>query len=151
LTLGVQGALGATLVVGALLKLAGGPAHVTRVLNWLGWFPPQARPAAAAALPWAELLLAAWVVSGRRPRWAAMAVVAVLTVFILALVQVGLSVGWSRECGCLGSWDGSSVAVAVVRNGVLLCLAIGLAAIAGGGGNRSGLGTARPDGGKQAL
>jgi hypothetical protein len=60
------------------------------------------------ALVVAELLLAVWLSSGWRQRWAAFATIVVLSVFMGAvIVEMGKPI--PHPCGCFGSSTGGSV------------------------------------------
>ena len=82
-------------------------------------------PWAIAALSLAELALAAWLLTPRRPRLALSVLSGVWVFFILTLVSLPLRGIEVPACGCFGALlpDGSP-AVAIVRNFGLLALTL---------------------------
>jgi hypothetical protein len=78
----------------------------------------------ARTLPWAELGLGLWLVSGLRPRAASVAVTLLLIAFSAFLFVLGSRIGWSKQCGCIGLFDPTTIGAAVIRNAVLVVLTV---------------------------
>jgi uncharacterized membrane protein YphA (DoxX/SURF4 family) len=108
--------LGAVFAAAALAKFTS-PQTFRATLGKL--YGPRAAGPMTIAVPGAELLLAAWLISGASPRKAAAASVVVLLVFTAVLMRI-----WRKglTCGCFGELSESAPA-GVARNVVLIALA----------------------------
>jgi uncharacterized membrane protein YphA (DoxX/SURF4 family) len=117
---GVNGAilllLGFVFAAAALAKLASPDTFRATIRKLYG---PRAAGLMTIAVPVAELLLAAWLISGASPRKAAAASVVVLLVFTAVLMRI-----WRKglTCGCFGEASESAPA-GMARNAVLIALA----------------------------
>ena len=128
-------------VVGGVFLLAG----ISKALN-TGAFaaeisayqlvPAPLVPPMALALPWLEIVLAAYLLLGLAQRWAATAAGALLLVFIGAMAAT-LVRGLTLECGCFGNVLGVSlvrdtVSVgSIVRDLIWLVLCVHLLIVPG--------------------
>ncbi len=110
--------LGAVLVGSAVAKLAR-PGNAAEAAAGLG-VPVRA----AAAVPWAELVLGALLVAGLLLPWTAVLAALLLLAFTVVLLRV-LARGEHPRCRCFGSLTAGRVTWwSVVRNLVLLALAV---------------------------
>jgi uncharacterized membrane protein YphA (DoxX/SURF4 family) len=105
-------------------KILEGPGQSQWFLSELRWFPDILTPAVANSVPWIELALAAWLVSGRKPLCSTVSVLAVLFAYSIGLAAVGVRTGWSSPCGCLAIFREFTIAAALVRNAVLTALTV---------------------------
>ncbi len=78
----------------------------------------------ARTLPWGELLLGVWLVTGIWLRWAALASTALLGAFLTVLLRSYLK-GMHINCGCFGSDDPLSVRT-LFRDGFLFAASLAL-------------------------
>jgi hypothetical protein len=118
----------------------GGPAGAVTSMNALGLHRLVPTLAVSRALPWVELGLALWLLSGLRVRWASVCVTLLLVGFSLFLFALGAKIGWSKRCGCLGPLDPVSIRISLVRNGLLIALTvIGLALASNRSADAAGL------------
>jgi len=101
-------ALGGRFLVGAVFILSGfskavsPPQEFAAAIEAYQVMPPELIPAAARALPWAELVLGAFLLAGYWRRISALGLATLLFAFLWALVTAqirGLEIG---ECGCYG-------------------------------------------------
>lgn len=113
------------LVMGAL-KVAEGPAATQLALASIGFSDPAFLRIVGRGLPFVELLLGTWLLSGIAPRRSAVFAVLVLSLFTSSLVLVGSTSGWGTPCTCSGTIYGEPVLSGLIRNGVFLCVALWL-------------------------
>lgn len=86
--------------VGKLLEPAGQFAHILEAYRLV---PELVIPLIATWLPWVELLLGAYLVSGFETRWAGSASAFLFVVFSAA-IATNLAIGAPlEECGCFGA------------------------------------------------
>jgi uncharacterized membrane protein YphA (DoxX/SURF4 family) len=119
-----QGLTSAVLLYAALLKLISGPGQVVAALSAARLLGRPASLATARALPWIELLLGLWLLTGIRKRAASVFVGLILIAFSAFLFVLGSRTGWSNHCGCIGALDPANIAVSLLRNGLLLVLTL---------------------------
>lgn len=115
--------LGAAFAYAGAAKLAAGPAATYLALGTMGITNPWFMEAFAAGLPWVEILLGGWLLTGIAPRLASLTALTVLAAFTSGVVLLGLSTGWKAPCTCTGSLTGESVLAALARNVFFLSLA----------------------------
>ena len=84
----------------------------------LNWLEPLAR-----YVPWAELVLGLWILSGFLLRWSALAASAVLTLFFAVLIR-SYALGLEVDCGCFGSGEGGLGPMRLFEEAVMLALAL---------------------------
>jgi len=84
----------------------------------LSWLEPLAK-----YVPWAELLLGLWILSGFLLRWSALVTSAVLTVFFAVLIR-SYAMGLAVDCGCFGSGEGPLGPKRLAEEAVMLALAV---------------------------
>lgn len=118
--------LGASFGYTGAAKVASGPAATYLALATMGITDPWFMEGFAAALPWVEILLGCWLLTGIAHRTASLAALTLLSAFTSGVVILGISTGWKAACTCTGSLTGESVAVALARNAILLSLATSL-------------------------
>ncbi|MFN0171315.1 MAG: MauE/DoxX family redox-associated membrane protein [Bryobacteraceae bacterium] len=82
----------------------------------------------ARTLPWAELLLGLWLVSGIGLRYASAAGSALLAFFFAIMVR-SYAKGLTIDCGCFGLGDALGPKT-LIRDGLLLAAAVGLCVLA---------------------
>jgi uncharacterized membrane protein YphA (DoxX/SURF4 family) len=135
--------LGGIFLAAALPKLQnpGAFADAVRAFHLL---PPQMVVPFALILPWLELLLAFYLLTGFMTRFAASTAALMLGTFTVALVCALASGDTAHACGCFGSGIGANPVVAflaggstitvwdLVRDVILISLAL-LVAVVGGG------------------
>ncbi len=83
----------------------------TTVVEWM-----------ARILPWFELALGAWLISGVGLRWSGLLTSALLLVFIGAMTRAKI-MGLEINCGCFGNNEKLG-AVTLIRDGSLLVLSL---------------------------
>lgn len=116
-----QLALAAVFAFAGVAKLADLPRTRTAVESF--GVPPRLSPAAALLLPVAELAIAAALLPAATARWGAIAAIALLVVFSLAIVRV-LRSGAKVDCNCFGGLAQSEVGRGtLLRNSLLGLLA----------------------------
>lgn len=84
----------------------------------LNWLEPLAR-----YIPWAELLLGLWVLSGIFLRWSALSASLVLTFFFAVLIR-SYAMGLDVDCGCFGSGEAHLGPLRLAEEAVMLALAL---------------------------
>jgi uncharacterized membrane protein YphA (DoxX/SURF4 family) len=84
----------------------------------LNWLEPLAK-----YVPWAELLLGLWVLSGFLLRWSALVTSAVLAFFFAVLIR-SYAMGLAVDCGCFGSGEGPLGPKRLAEEAVMLALAL---------------------------
>jgi uncharacterized membrane protein YphA (DoxX/SURF4 family) len=84
------------------------------------WLEPLAR-----GVPWAELLLGLWVLSGILLRWSAAVTAAVLAFFFAVLIR-SYTMGLQVDCGCFGSGEAPLGPMRLFEEAVMLALALGV-------------------------
>ena len=118
----------AAVVVGAAFVAAG----VFKLIDGLGW-PKQAADmgvgrSVAMVVPWVEIVIGVLLVLQLFEPWVALAAVGLLVIFTVVIVRRLLD-GSRPPCACFGSRSTRPLGTYhLVRNGVLLALAIGAAA-----------------------
>lgn len=118
--------LGLIFVVSGLMKLRDRSATAKAVASLTG-LPPVAAKAVGRLLPWIELLLGGWLISGYSLRLAALTTGVVLTVFSVLLL-VSLHRGRMVVCRCFGAVSNTPVnGWTVLRNALLTMVAAALA------------------------
>jgi uncharacterized membrane protein YphA (DoxX/SURF4 family) len=108
--------LGGIFLAAALPKLqdAGAFADAVRAYHLL---PPEVVVPFALILPWLELLVALYLLTGFMARFAAGAAVLMLASFVVALVSALASGNTAHSCGCFGSGIGANPVVAFLAGG----------------------------------
>lgn len=109
------------------MKLIVGDDGVKTSLVGAGIDHPATVAFISVSVPYVEIVLGAWVAIGVLPRLAVGSSIAFLSAATMALVSLGISSGWSVTCYCTGLRIGDPVGVAVVRNLLLLAVAISIA------------------------
>ncbi len=123
-----QTLLGFVFLVAGSGKLLDGNGITRERISGTGWLTSDRALAAARVLPWTELALACWLISGWRPRTAAAICACVLLVFGLGLVRIGDRIGWGAECGCLVHLPGkATIITGLIRNALLFAISVWLA------------------------
>ena len=79
----------------------------------------------ARVLPWFELVLGAWLISGIGLRWSGLVTSALLLVFIGAMTRAKI-LGLEINCGCFGNNEKLGT-VTLLRDGSLLVLSLAVA------------------------
>lgn len=106
-----------------LFKLLKGPAATVVALASLGFGQPTIVLSAARLLPWMEIALGLWLLSGFRG-WHAACVALLVLCFLSAIaLLLGVQQGWGAPCSCGGALLGEAVGVSLVRNLLLAVLA----------------------------
>jgi uncharacterized membrane protein YphA (DoxX/SURF4 family) len=82
------------------------------------WLEPLAK-----WVPWAELILGLWIVSGVLLRWSALTASAVLTFFFAVLIR-SYAMGLEVDCGCFGSGEAPLGPMRLFEEAVMLTLAL---------------------------
>jgi uncharacterized membrane protein YphA (DoxX/SURF4 family) len=114
--------VGVAFVAAGVFKLIDGPAWPKQAAD-MG----VARPV-AMVVPWAEIVIGVLLVVQLFEPWVALAAVGLLVVFTIVIVRRLLD-GSRPPCACFGSRSTRPLgAYHVVRNGVLVALAVGAAA-----------------------
>lgn len=90
----------------------------------VNWLEPLAK-----YVPWAELLLGIWVVSGILLRWSALTAAAVLTFFFAVLIR-SYALGIDVDCGCFGSGESHLGPARLAEEAVMLALALAVSVAA---------------------
>jgi hypothetical protein len=116
----LQAAVGTVFLLSAIGKLDAGPGEAVAAFGALGWLDPPNRVGAASALPYLELAVCGWLVSGCRPKLAALATTACIALFSVFLFLLGQRIGWRASCGCMGPFTSFTIATALFRNFLLL-------------------------------
>lgn len=122
-------ALGALFVVAGILKLRDASAFATDIANYQLF--PQMAALVAAILPWTEIvagvvLLVHPVASWRRA--AALCIAAMMVVFTAA-AGTAVARGLDVSCGCFGSESSPLTAWTLVRDVLLLAVAVALVVV----------------------
>ena len=84
----------------------------------LDWLEPLAK-----GVPWAELVLGLWILSGVLLRWSALMASAVLTFFFAVLIR-SYAMGLEVDCGCFGSGEGGLGPMRLAEEAAMLALAL---------------------------
>ncbi|HEX8918125.1 MAG TPA: MauE/DoxX family redox-associated membrane protein [Chloroflexota bacterium] len=114
--------LAARLVVGAIFLLAGidkvlspgGFADSVRAFHLL---PPALVLPFAFVIPWIELLVAVYLITGYLCRFAAAGTIALLAMFIFALGTALVSGDTNHACGCFGTSGDANRVLALLEGG----------------------------------
>jgi uncharacterized membrane protein YphA (DoxX/SURF4 family) len=98
----------------------------------LTWLEPLAK-----WVPWAELVLGMWVLSGVQLRWSALTASAVLAFFFAVLIR-SYALGIDVDCGCFGSGESHLGPMRLFEEALMLglALAVSIAAFRRGTGLR---------------
>ncbi|MCC7174068.1 MAG: DoxX family protein [Bryobacterales bacterium] len=128
LTVALRLAMGLMFLYAAWTKLTQPWIQVAMTVEAYQLLPPGAVEFVARTLPWAELALGLWLISGVWLRWAASAASALLAAFLAVLVRSYVK-GMQIECGCFGPGDPLS-AYTLARDSTLLLLSLLLTALA---------------------
>jgi uncharacterized membrane protein YphA (DoxX/SURF4 family) len=86
------------------------------------WLEPVAK-----ITPWAELVLGLALLSGIMLRWTALIASGVLTAFLSVLTRAWM-MGITADCGCFGSGEEPLGPKTLLRDGVMLVLALAVTA-----------------------
>lgn len=84
----------------------------------LNWLEPLAK-----YVPWAELLLGLWVLSGFLLRWSGLVTSLVLAFFFAVLIR-SYALGLNVDCGCFGSGEAPLGPKRLAEEAVMLALAL---------------------------
>jgi uncharacterized membrane protein YphA (DoxX/SURF4 family) len=120
--------MGLVFVYAAWTKLTQSWIQVAMTVDAYQLLPEWAVLFVARTLPWAELVLGLWLISGKWLRLAAPAASALLAAFIVVLVR-SYAKGMQIDCGCFGSGDPLS-AYTLARDGGLLATSLLLTVMA---------------------
>ncbi len=120
--------LGVIFLHAAWTKLSQPWALFAMAIDGYRLLPQWAVIAAARTLPWAELLLGLWLISGKWLRISAPAASLLLLSFFAILVRA-YAKGMQIDCGCFGSGDPISP-LTLARDGSLLAASLALTALA---------------------
>jgi putative oxidoreductase len=125
IVLGLRVVLGGLMVLAGVLKLPDPTAFANEITNYR--FLPLLAPWMAATLPTIEIALGVALVMAPLAwrRSAALATLAVMAVFTVALVQVVVR-GINVDCGCFGGGSGPVTWLTVGRDLVLMAMAGGI-------------------------
>ena len=121
-------AMGLVFVYAAWTKLTQSWIQVAITVDAYRLLPEWAVLFVARTLPWAELVLGLWLISGKWLRPAASAASALLAAFIVVMVR-SYAKGMQIDCGCFGSGDPLS-AYTLARDGGLLVASLLLTVMA---------------------
>ncbi len=121
-------AMGLVFVYAAWTKLTQSWIQVAMTVDAYQLLPMWAVEIVARALPWAELALGLWLISGKWLRLAASAASALLAAFIVVLAR-SYAKGMQIDCGCFGSGDPLSL-YTLARDGGLLATSLLLTVMA---------------------
>ena len=121
-------AMGLMFVYAAWTKLTQSWIQVAATVEAYQLLPEWAVLLVARTLPWAELALGLWLISGWWLRVASSAASALLAAFIVVLARA-FAKGMQIDCGCFGSGDPLS-AYTLARDGGLLALSLILTVLA---------------------
>jgi uncharacterized membrane protein YphA (DoxX/SURF4 family) len=116
--------------VAALAKLAD-RSGTRRAIEAFG-VPPRPAPALALALPIAELAIAVALVAAATARWGALAAVALLLIFSVAIARA-LRAGSAPDCNCFGGLTQSEVGRGTLIRNLLLGAVAGFVALGAAG------------------
>ena len=97
-------AMGLVFVYAAWTKLTQPWLQVAMAVDAYELLPAWAVELVARTLPWAELMLGLWLITGKWLRLSTLAASALLSVFMVALVR-SFALGMNIDCGCFGSGD----------------------------------------------
>lgn len=141
--LGLRVVLGALFVAAGVLKLRDPQAFSESVKAFKLVEASHLRVMLAFAIPWAEVIAGALLVLGAWTRGAALVLAVMLAGFVGGIVSV-IARDMNVTCGCFGKYEWPCVGAIgvchVVRNAVLLAMALGVAALGGGACSLEGLG-----------
>ena len=121
-------AMGVVFLCAAWTKLAQSWTLFAMTIDAYQLLPQWAVVLVARSLPWAELLLGMWLISGRWLRFSASAASLLLGGFFSILIRSYLK-GMQIDCGCFGAGDVISP-YTLTRDGGLLAASLILAAVA---------------------
>jgi putative oxidoreductase len=127
-TLLARWVIGAVFVAAALPKIVDPASFAVDIDNYR-MLPERAAELLAVALPVAELVIAAALITGIHARGAAIAAAGMLSVFALGMAQA-MARGIDLECGCFGSATETPVsALTILRNAamIVVCVFVALA------------------------
>ena len=120
--------MGLVFVYAAWTKLQQSWIQVAMTVDAYQLLPEWAVLFVARTLPWAELVLGLWLISGKWLRLAASAASALLAAFIVVMVR-SYAKGMQIDCGCFGSGDPLSP-YTLARDGGLLAASLLLTVMA---------------------
>ena len=115
--------LAAVFALAAVLKVIDPYRFAEDIRNYL-IMPWWSLHALALLLPWIELVCAAALVINKWPAEAATILIGMLVVYIVILSSTIIR-GIDVHCGCFGKYDTSSAIVVILRDFVLLGMAVG--------------------------
>lgn len=127
-----QAILTSIFLLSGIYKLDAGQYRTIMSLNVLNWLPESVNVAFARVLPFAEILLAGWIISGKWPRSATWTTIALLSCFTIILVFLGRAIGWQNECGRMGPFSKTSIITAIARNILFVCVGFVMIRMLGG-------------------
>jgi cobalt-zinc-cadmium efflux system protein len=110
--------MGLVFVYAAWAKLTQSWIQVAMTVDAYQLLPEWAVLFVARTLPWAELVLGLWLISGKWLRLAASAASALLAAFIVVMVR-SYAKGMQIDCGCFGSGDPLSTYTLARDSGLL--------------------------------
>ena len=116
--------LAAVFALAAVLKVMDPYRFAEDIRNYL-IMPWWSLHALALLLPWIELVCAAALVINKWPAEAATILIAMLVVYIVVLSSTIIR-GIDVHCGCFGKYDTSSAVMVILRDFVLLGMAVGV-------------------------
>lgn len=124
--------LAATFLLAAVLKLADpfqlalvNPAEFAAAIRNYHLAPAWSLHALALLLPWIEIVSALALFAGRWTTEAASILLALLLVYIAAIASTMVR-GIDVDCGCFGKYDTSSALVVLLRDLLLVAIAVGI-------------------------
>lgn len=121
LVLGLRVLLAGMFVVAATLKLLGREAFVDTVRDF--GIPARLVAPVAALVPFAELVLAGWLLTTRQATWGAAGTLVLLGAFTAGVVA-NLALGRRPDCGCFGDVSRGPIgASTIVRNVTMMAIA----------------------------
>ena len=121
--------LGGLLLWSGVVKVGDPASFATEIGNY--HFLPSLAPIMAVTMPSIEIVIGLALIAAPRAwvRPAALAAVAILGVFTIAVISV-VARGIDVECGCFGSGSGPVTMVTVLRDVVLVAAAVGVYVLA---------------------
>lgn len=121
LVLGLRVLLAGMFVIAATLKLLGRESFADTVRDF--GIPARLVALVAALVPFAELVLAGWLLTTRQATWGAVGALMLLVAFTVGVV-VNLALGRRPDCGCFGDVSRGPIgASTIVRNVTMMAIA----------------------------
>lgn len=114
--------MGLVFLYAAWAKLTQSWIQVAMAVEAYELLPAWAVELVARTLPWAELVLGLWLITGKWLRLSASAASLLLVAFMVVLVR-SFALGMQIDCGCFGSGDPLS-AYTLARDGTLLAASL---------------------------